>query len=282
MNWKALKQFNELFEKGETTIDLLKLPLGKRILDLEYIKVSSNKSLAKTNHYDTFYSQSISIKYCKYKSLIEKYNLNDTNFDETELDALYRIEKDRDVILDMGKSQKEIATLFFDDAKYLKKPSKLFDAVLKMLNVSELPVDEHDQQFLKVLHCKNKFPKAVILCENLNKLSKPRMNDVELWYAGGRNTAKLKYIVEPTIPFYYLCDWDNRGIEIYQGIKKNFFPNIEILVPKEPIKLLNIISDWKTQIDLSLFKEDAILLINKLIPDKWIEEESINHPLLNK
>lgn len=113
-------------------------------------------------------------------------------------------------------------------------------------------------------------------------MSKPRLNDVELWYAGGRNTAKLKFISEPTIPFYYLCDWDNRGIEIYQGIKRNFFPNIQILIPQEPIKQTDIVRKWKTEIDYSLFSVEAKTLLQKLIPEKMIIEESIKHKLLKR
>ena len=280
MNWKALKQLDQLFAEGETSSDLLQLPLGKRILEMEYVKPSTKKTIAKTNLYDTFYAESLQTKFSSFKTLIEKYNLAETNFDEFELAALVKIEKERELILDLGKSQKEISTLYFDSAKYLTKSSKLFDAVLKVLDVSELAVDEHDQQFLFVLHCKSKTPKAIILCENDNQIKKPRLNDVELWYAGGRNTAKLEFVSEPTIPFYYLCDWDNRGIEIYQSIKKKHFPKIEILVPQEPIKYSDKIRVWKTQINNSLFSMEANQLLEKLIPEKWIEEESINHKLL--
>lgn len=214
--------------------------------------------------------------------MLEQYCIANTNFSESNLENLVKIEKDKEFILNNEKSIKEISTLYFDDAKYLKKSSKLFEAILTILNVSELPVDEHDQQYLTVLHCKNKIPKAIILCENNNNLKKPRLEDIELWYAGGRNTAKLKYIIEPNIPFYYLCDWDNRGIEIYQDIKHNIFPNIEILLPREPIKLLDIKREWKTKIDFSIFSKEAIILLQKLIPEKWIEEESIDHILLSK
>lgn len=282
MNWKALKQLDQLFTEGETSNDLLELPLGKRILEMEYVVPSSKKTIAKTNLYDSFYSESLQEKFNSFKSLIERYNLTETNFAEIELSALMKIEKERELILDSGKSQKEISTLYFDSAKYLTKPSKLYDAVLKVLDVSELAVDEHDQQFLFVLHCKSKTPKAIILCENDNQIKKPRLNEVELWYAGGRNTAKLEFVSEPTIPFYYLCDWDNRGVEIYQSIKKKYFPKIEILVPNEPIKPLEKISEWKTEIDHSLFSDEAKKLLDKLIPEKWIEEESINHELLKR
>ena len=282
MNWKALKQFDQLFAEGETSNELLQLPLGKRIFEMEYVTTSSKKTIAKTNLYDTFYSEIILPKFNAFKNLIDKYKLAYTNFDESELAALVRIETDKEQILETNKNQKEIATLYFDSAKYLTKPSKLYDAVLKVLEISELAVDEHDQQYLKVLHCKNKITKAIILCENDNQLRKPRLNDVELWYAGGRNTAKLKFIIEPAIPFYYLCDWDNRGIEIFQDIKRNIFPSIQIIIPQEPIKFYDIINVWKTQIDYSLFSDEAKLLLERLIPEKWIEEECINHNLLKR
>lgn len=280
MNWKEYKQFNQLYSEGEASIELLESPLGRRIFGMEFVTEASKKTIAKTPDYDNFYAEEIHPKFNVFKTLIEKYNLTETNFDEKELEALLKIESDRQQILDANKSQKEIATLYFDSAKYLTKPSKLYDAVLKVLDVSELPVDEHDQQFLWTLHCKNKVPKAIILCENDNQIRKERLNEVELWYAGGRNTAKLKFINEPTIPFYYLCDWDNKGIEIYQDIKRNIFQKIELLVPEEPIKFLDIESEWKTQIDLSLFTVEARGLLQRLIPKKWIEEESINHKLL--
>lgn len=282
MNWKALKQLDQLFAEGETSSDLLQLPLGKRILEMEYVVTSTKKTIAKTNLFDTFYSESLQENFNSFKSLIDRYNLADTNFAETELAALVRIERERELILDSGKSLKEISTLYFDSAKYLNKPSRLYSAVLKVLDAYELAIDEHDQQFLFVLHCKIKVPKAIVLCENDNQVRKPRLNDIELWYAGGRNTAKLQFINEPTIPFYYLCDWDNRGIEIFQSIKRNYFPKIEILIPQEPIKLVDKIREWRTPIDYSLFPIEAKQLIEKLIPEKWIEEESINNSLLKR
>jgi hypothetical protein len=282
MNWKALKQLDQLFAEGETSSELLQLPLGKRILEMEYVVTSTKKTIAKTNLFDTFYSESLQENFNSFKSLIDRYNLADTNFGETELAALVRIERERESILDSGKSLKEISTLYFDSAKYLNKPSKLYGAVLKVLDAYELAIDEHDQQFLFVLHCKTKIPKAIILCENDNQIKKPRLNDIELWYAGGRNTAKLRFVNEPIIPFYYLCDWDNRGIEIFQSIKRNYFPKIAILVPQEPIKLVDKIREWKTQIDYSLFPVEAKQLLERLIPEKWIEEESINNSLLKR
>lgn len=133
-----------------------------------------------------------------------------------------------------------------------------------------------------VLHCQTMNPNAIILCENDNLLRKPRLREIELWHAGGRNTAKLKYIKPPAIPFYYHCDWDNRGMEIYQDIKSNIFPEIQLIIPQPPIKLLDVRSTWKTKINPELFTQKALDLLQQIIPNKWIEEESINHLLLSK
>lgn len=281
MNWKEIKQFNELFIEGKASVDLLKCSFAKRAMEMGYI-AKTKRSTTKTELYDNFYKNEIAEKYYTFNKFLEQYSLTQSNFSESNLVNLIRIESDADIILKNEKSIKEISTLYFDDAKFLKNPSKLFDAILAILEVTELPVDEHDQQYLTVLHCKNKTPKAIVLCENQNSLKKPRLDDIELWYAGGRNTAKLKYVNEPKIPFYYFCDWDNRGIEIYQDIKKSIFPNIEILLPNEPIKFLDIKSEWKTKIDFSLYSKEAISLLNKLIPKKWIEEESADLKTLSK
>ena len=280
MNWKQYKYFNQLFTEGKTSLELLKCSFAQRAKEMNYI-VENKRTVSKTELYDNFYQKEISEKFDRYNQLIEKYEFADTNFDEEKLESLTKIETDKEQILDENKSIKEISTLYFDSAKYLKRKSKIFEVILKILDVAELPIDEHDQQYLYVLHCKNKIPKIIILCENDNQIRKERLNDVELWYAGGRNTAKLKYIIEPTIPLYYLCDWDNKGIEIYQDIKKNIFPSIEILLPQEPIDFKSVKSEWKTKIDFYLFSEEAQKLLKKLIPEKWIEEESIKHELLN-
>lgn len=282
MNWKTLKQLYQLYTDGETSNAILKIPLVQRWYEMELIEDADKKTVAKTKLYDSFYKKELLSQFKSFEDLLSSHNLTETNFQEEELSALVRIQNDREEILITGKTQKEIGTLYFDSAKYLGEGSSLYKAILKILQVTELPTKEHNQQFLFVLHCKNKTPKTIILCENLNQLSKPRLNDVEFWFAGGRNTAKLKYVSAPTIPFYYLCDWDNRGIEIYQDIKKNIFPTIQILIPQEPIKFDKIISKWKIEIDDSLFPNEAKHIFEKLIPEKWIEEESINHELLKR
>lgn len=281
MNWKAVKQLNQLFTEGKTTDELLKFPYARRLGSMDYF-IPDRKTLIKTELFDSFYLQKHQEQFNNFHKLLSDYNLTETNFELNELEALLKLANYKENIAEKVITQKEISTLYFDDAKYLKKGTKLCDAVMQILELDTLAVDEHDQQFLFVLHCKNKIPKTIILCENDNQIRKPRLNDVELWFAGGRNTAKLKFIVKPIIPFYYLCDWDNRGIEIYQDIKRNIFPNIQILIPQEPIKLTDIKRKWKIEIDYSLFPDEAKTLLKKLIPEKWIEEESINYHLLKR
>ena len=282
MNWKEIKQLHSLFIDGKTSNVILKIPLGKRWQEMELIRELDQKTVIKTQLYDSFYNKELLSKYNSFDALLGSLDFVNTNFEETELVALLRIQSDKEEILITGKTKKEISTIYFDSAKYLTEGSSLYKAILKILHVVELPAKEHEQQFLFILHCRNKVPKSIILCENLNQLTKPRLDDIELWYAGGRNTAKLKFVLEPAIPFYYLCDWDNRGIEIYQDIKKNIFPNIQILIPQDPIKLSNMVSKWKTKIDYSLFTVEAKHILDNLIPEKWIEEESINHKFLKR
>jgi len=281
MNWKAAKLLNQLFTEGKTSDELLKHPEARRWASMEYF-TRDKKTLLKTERFESFYLQKFQERFNQFYELLSIYNLTETNFELSELESLLRISNDKEKLYSKDVTQKEISTLYFNDAKYLNKGTKLCDAVKQVLGIDILAVDEHDQQFLYVLHCKTKIPKTIILCENDNQIKKSRLNDVELWFAGGRNTAKLKFVVEPAIPFYYLCDWDNKGIEIYQSIRKNYFPNINILVPQGPIKTLEKIREWKTEIEYSLFTDEAKSLLTKLIPDQWIEEESINHELLKR
>jgi hypothetical protein len=285
MNWKGLKLLNQLFEEGTTSSNLMKFSYAKRLYSMEYF-VQEKKTLTKTNRFDSYYLRKHQEQFNSFDDLISRYDLEETNFALEELEALLKLSVNKEHIVEKGLSPKEISTLYFDDAKRLKKGTKLFDTVLKVLELDTIERDEHDQQFLFVLHCKKKTPTAIILCENVNLLKKPRLDSVELWFAGGRNTAKLKFVIEPTIPFFYLCDWDNKGMEIYQDIKRNIFNNIQLLFPEKPLKFLSIEpkwpeKKWKTTIDPSLFSNEAKQLLSKLIPEKWIEEESFNHNLLS-
>jgi hypothetical protein len=279
MNWQAIKQLNLLHTEGSVPTDILKFAYIKRMVDMDYIRQADNKTLVKSKSFDPFYANTLLPKFRQYQAFLNRYELQGLNLDETDIQALLQLEIDRDIILAEGKSQKEISALYFGGSKKLRSNSRVYDAAVKILGLETLPRDEHDQQFLYVLHCEGLKPKCIVLCENDNKLRKPRLKDVELWHAGGRNTAKLKFIPKPLLPIYYLCDWDNKGIEIYQDIKRRIFPNIELLIPSQPVKTTEVKNPWTLRIDRDLFSSEALTILDNLMPEKWIEEENITHPI---
>jgi hypothetical protein len=281
MNWQAIKQLNLLHTHGSVPADILKFSFIKRMVDMDYIRQTDSKTLVKSKSFDPFYTNTLLPKFCQYEAFLNRYELQGVNLDETDIEILLQLEIDRNIILAQGKSQKEISASYFGGAKKLRRNSRVYDAVVKILGLETLPRDEHDQQFLYVLHCESLKPKCIVLCENDNKLRKPRLKDVELWHAGGRNTAKLKFIQEPQLPIYYLCDWDNKGIEIYQDIKRSIFPDIELLIPAQGVKTTEVKSPWALQIHRELFSPKALEILDSVIPEKWIEEENITHPIFN-
>jgi hypothetical protein len=118
----------------------------------------------------------------------------------------------------------------------------------------------------------------------LTKPNKPRKHHIELWYAGGKNVAKLQYSQTRDLPIYYSCDWDYDGLFIIYPLVKQKIPNIKLLMPNGSPK--GIIetehkSLWqnKTKRDeltnSNIFTAQELALINPLIArDQWIIEES--------
>lgn len=139
MNWKAVKQLNQLYTEGKTTDDLLKFPYVKRLASMEYF-ISEKKTLVKTERFNTFYLQKHQEQFNTFSKLLSEYDLTETNFDLDELEALVKILADKEKISENLITQKEISTLYFDDAKYVKKGNKLFSAVLRVLELDTLPV----------------------------------------------------------------------------------------------------------------------------------------------
>jgi hypothetical protein len=282
MNWQAIKQLNLLHVGGSVPADILKFAFVKRMVDMDYIRQTDKKTLTKSRSYDPFYTNTLLPKFYQYNEFINRFELDSLNLNESDIQILLQIETDRNAIVQEGRSQKEISAAYFGGAKKLRRNSRLYDAVVKILDVDNLARDEHDQQYLYVLHCASLTPKCIILCENDNKLRKPRLKDVELWHAGGRNTAKLQFIPKPQLPIYYLCDWDNKGIEIYQHIKANIFPQIELLIPQKPYQTSDIKSLWTVHITRDLFSLEALEILDVIMPEKWIEEENIVHPFFSQ
>jgi hypothetical protein len=148
--------------------------------------------------------------------------------------------------------------------------------------------DNRDFQYLYVLHCIN--PRAIVLCENLHFLKipgKPRENQLELWYAGGKNIEKLKYADHRGLPIFYSCDWDYDGLDIFRMVKQRI-RSIQLLDPNGPTRGIEESehkSLWRKRdspealsgLDASLFNNQQKLLIKRLISNnEWIIEESNN------
>ena len=123
--------------------------------------------------------------------------------------------------------------------------------------------------------------------ENLHFLRMPwqaREYNIELWYAGGNNLAKLEHLSPIPNPIYYSCDWDYDGLAIYQRVKV-YIPSIKLLYPAavdsaKSVHTANHHSEWKLNtlfsgLDESLYTLNEKELIEKLIErEQWIEEEN--------
>ena len=154
----------------------------------------------------------------------------------------------------------------------------------KILEIEELANDK-DQQYKYVLQCPH--PEKIVLCENLDFLkrpSKPRKNNIELWYAGGKNIDKLNYTGAIALPIYYSCDWDYDGLLIYQLVK-DIIPQICLLPPTglpKSIVETDHDSHWKSDIPDGLsglnghyFTETEKEIISDLMhKNQWIMEET--------
>lgn len=274
MKWSVIKQLHNLYELGETDKSLFKSSIGKRLFEMDIITEPVKSLIFKKEGYDDIYKEKYQSDFNLVFQIIEKYDLYNTNFNIDEYKALKEIKKTNtsDTL-----TLKEIASIYFKGSKTIRKDTKLHQAILNILDVDYLAEDEHDQQYLTVLHCKSKKPLRILLCENKNLLTKKRFKTTELWYAGGKNINKLKFVNIPNIPIYYICDWDNDGIEIYYNIKQ-ILKQLKLIIPNKPIKYKSIKEHlkWKVSIKNDLLSNEAIGLLTELIEkEKWIEEESI-------
>lgn len=175
--------------------------------------------------------------------------------------------------------------MFFKHEKHLDSSYALERAVKNILKIGNFP-DHRDFQYLYTLQCDS--PRAIILCENLHFLKmpeRPRKNNIELWYAGGRNIEKLKYTDHRNLPIYYLCDWDYDGLDIFKSVKKILL-DIRLLTPngeKRDIVKTEHRSLWRQRespqllsgLPSELYSCDQKRLITDLIEQNaWIVEES--------
>lgn len=107
-----------------------------------------------------------------------------------------------------------------------------------------------------------------------------RANNIELWYAGGKNVNKLDFSDPRGLPIYYSCDWDFDGLFIIYPLVKEKIPTIQLLTPNgtpRDIDETEHNSKWMIKgrnID-SLLTSKQQKIINELIQNnQWIIEES--------
>lgn len=296
ITWKELKALNDIFIKESSKAKIQKHPFIQYLIQdkgyLDY-KEGNNKILIAANGFDTFYKKRFEKQFNASKAFLE------TNGIETSAKKSFTIEDIKTLML-VSENKKELSSKLtniedfsskiFENSKYLKGKKSVRDATCQLLGIDEFPLEKKDHQWRLVVD--NRNPKAIVLCENKSFLRQPwiaKEMEIKLWYVGGNNIKPLDDIDEMELlrPFFYSCDWDLAGLQIYSRIKKKLQlrnKEINILYPNHPHKEIPVItyghkSSWNTKplsdLDKNNFDQKEIELINDLIKkDKWIEEES--------
>ncbi len=297
MNWIALKSLNEIHASGKTRIkETLKLSS-----EIQYLQETTHEIYASGKYYypgEGFTEYYLKHHFENFDKYIEFLSRNEllkpqTRFEETDIKILMGIEERmangdlipiRDQMIEAEESVRGVSSMFFHNEKYLLGKPSLIDAVKQLLEIEEL-ADDKEQQYIYRLECLD--PQMIVLCENLDFLKKPtapRKNRIELWYAGGKNIAKLEFTDTRNLDIYYSCDWDYDGLLIF-GMVREKIPGIKLLFPNAASKDITT-SDhdslWQNRsnperlsnLDSGLFLEQEKDLIKSLIAkDHWITEE---------
>jgi len=296
MNWTVLKSLDEIYRSGQTKnkASLKKDAKIEHLLETKEL-VTAGKYLNKGYRFDAYYEKYHLENFEDYIIFLEENELMkpQLRFAEEDIKILMDIKTRMDSgelfeiraqIIEYEESIRGVSSMFFKNEKYLLGKNALVNAVKYVLNISEL-ADDKDQQYIYALKCHE--PKCIVLCENLDflkKPSRPRKHNIELWYAGGRNIAKLTYSQTRDLPIYYSCDWDYDGLDIFQEVKE-IFTEIILLTPNAPSK--DIVDSehkslWKNPESLSHLSGLNLLdysttqkeIIKRLIENNhWITEE---------
>lgn len=295
MNWTELRALNNLYSNSEVKLNDTLAKSG----EINYL-VNSLRILDRTHNklfvldgFAEIYEKDYLEKYNHYKDFLRANELlkPQLRFQENDIKTLMNIqrwkeegtlEELRQQIISSDESLRGISLMFFKNDKYLDNKPSLIDALKKILEVEHFS-NEKDQQYIYKLECHN--PKAIVLCENLDfltKPNKPRQHGIELWYAGGKNISKLDYSDTRGLPIYYSCDWDFDGLFIIYPLVKEKIPSIRLLTPNgspKGIEETEHNSKWKIKnrnID-NLLNSTQQNIVNTLIKDnQWIIEESNN------
>ncbi len=285
-DWKTMLQLEKLYITGETNANKDNVYF-KYLAEHNRIDATTYKSrIVVTGKYSAFYETKIKEEFSQISNFLNKNKIMElaTNFLISDIESLMTIAHRKEQIINDKKTRRQISSKFFSngDAKYVK--NNLEKAIKQILDIKEFPEESKDLQYLSILHSSEK-PEQILLCENEDRLINPRQKYTEIWFAGGKNISKLKYVPKNDLPIFYLCDWDYDGLKTYLTIKKEYFNNIKLIIPenytKKDIEKTNHKSKWKQDFDILKFNKKEQEIISELIPNYWIEEESIDiHELI--
>lgn len=299
LTWRELKALNDLYVKRRSSAKIQDHPYIKELLERKGLldrKSANLKVLIPAYGFEVFYEKSFKESFQFYKAFLKESELESDarrTYSEEDIKTLMLIKENKDELKRKLTNIEDFSSKIFDygGSKYLKNKLSLKKAVYNILDIEEFPLEQKEHQWRLVVDCQE--PKAVVLCENKSFLKQPWISkklNVKLWYVGGNNIRILNDIDETELskPFYYSCDWDLAGLQIYSRIKMNLKDrnkSIELLYPNEPHHSFPVNSPyhkskWKKEIllsglDLKDFNEKEQQLIKQLIiKDEWIEEES--------
>jgi len=299
ITWKELKALNDLFHFKKTKANIQEHPYINYLLEDKCIldrKVGNTKVVISTESFEKFYEETFKIPYNEAKNFLIENGIEHSakkSFTLEDIKTLMLIAENKIELKNNPTNIEDFSNEFFDTSKYLKNKTSLRNAVFKILDITEFPLDNKENQWRIVVDYPN--PKAIVLCENKSFLKQPwiaKNLQVKMWYVGGNNIKIIDDIdeIELSKSIYYSCDWDLAGLQIYSRIKaklKNRNKGIYLLYPNEPHKKISTYIDyhyshWNSSIALSglpidIFSKKELILITNLIQNEmWIEEESFN------
>jgi hypothetical protein len=229
--YRLLKYFNKLFleKQGGDTYPNEKIIL--HLKDRAYLTILEGR-VHGSKTFDDAYLNNIQPVHVRLQTFIDQHSLQslENHYSIGEFETLLRIEKEKDQIISSDFSLQQILSFYFNSSKYTHTSSNLSKAIKSILCLEEFPEEGKNLQSLSVLY-PTAQTKAIVLCENFNRLRMPRHPYIEFWYAGGKNTEQLAYCPKPMLTISYLCDWDHDGINTYLHIKERYFPDIRLFIP---------------------------------------------------
>ncbi len=301
ITWRQLKGLHQLYEGKSTRVKLISNNFVKKVLYknrylLKY-KEGSQDVIVKNEGFDKYFEDNLLDQYNYYAEFFESVGIEISarrTYSQDILETLVLIHKNKDELKQKLSTSRIFSSNFFEDkdSKFLDDQKQLKKDILTILGVDKFPRESpEDQQYRLVVDCIN--PKYILLCENKDFLKDPfefRKNNIELWYVGGNNTKKLHELPTDKIrfPFFYVCDWDYHGMDIYARIKKivnDKKKEITLILPAnpmlKPMKSGKHDSEWQdapfSGLKQDSFNEKEKALIEELIAkNKWIEEQTID------